>query len=48
VEAFLTHIEEVLQRDQSDTLSKICVVSKFEDIFQDMFSLPPEREVEFA
>ena len=46
-ESFLAHIEEVLQRDQIDTLKETRVVSEFEDIFQDISSLPPVREVEF-
>jgi len=43
VEAFLAYIKEVLQRVQSDTLSKIRAVSEFEDIFQYISNLPPER-----
>jgi len=37
-----------LQWDQSDTVREIRVVSKFEDIFQDIPSLPLIREVEFC
>ena len=46
-EAFLVHIEEVLQQDQSDTLKEIHVISEFEDVLQDIPNLPPVREVEF-
>jgi len=45
VEAFLAHVEEALQRDQSDTLRETRVVSEYEDIFQDILSLPPLGEV---
>jgi len=46
-EAFLAQIEEVSQ-DQSHSLIETRVVSEFQDIFQDIPSLPPMREVEFC
>ena len=47
-EAFLAHIEEVMHRVQSLSLSETRVVSEFEDVFQDIPGLPPRREVEFC
>ena len=38
----------MLQRDQSDTLSKTRVISEFEDISQDISSPSLGREVEFC
>ena len=37
-----------MQQVQSDTLRKTWMLSGFEDIFQDILSLPPMREVEFC
>jgi len=45
---FSAHIEGVLQRDQRDTLIKTRGIFEFEDIFQDIPSLSPMREVEFC
>jgi len=47
-EAFLAHIEEVLQREQSVSLSETRVVSEFEDVFQDIPGLPPRRAIDFS
>ena len=47
-EAFLAHIEEVLQREQSVSLSETRVVSEFEDVFQDIPGLPPRRAIDFC
>ena len=47
-EAFLSHIEKALQWDQNNTLRETRVVSEYEDIFQDIPSLLPLREVEFC
>lgn len=47
-EAFLAHMEKVLQREQSYSLGKTGVISEFYNVFQDIPGLPPMREIEFS